>query len=62
MHLSCPAEIPEIPSLDVPAAEDLTAQVSQAPASQIRVTTMADLDRDLVSTLPFSQTVRCHIA
>lgn len=49
-------DIPVIPDLDEVREEDLTQQVAEAPSANVRVTTMADLDRDLESTLPFSQT------
>ena len=50
------ADGPAIPSLDDNKPVDETlGQVAQAPTSAIRVTTIADLDRELVSNIPFSQ-------
>eukprot|EP00041_Stephanoeca_diplocostata_P007405 m.105272 g.105272 ORF g.105272 m.105272 type:complete len:191 (+) comp16862_c0_seq1:168-740(+) len=49
-----------IPSLDDSAHEELTAQVADAPSQQIQVATIADLDKDLLSSMPFTQTVSFH--
>eukprot|EP00055_Hartaetosiga_balthica_P016863 m.108704 g.108704 ORF g.108704 m.108704 type:complete len:154 (+) comp9193_c0_seq4:61-522(+) len=49
-------EIQEIPDLDETKEEeeDITTQIADAPSANIQVATMADLDKELTSTLSFS--------
>eukprot|EP00056_Hartaetosiga_gracilis_P022537 m.31382 g.31382 ORF g.31382 m.31382 type:complete len:151 (-) comp9695_c0_seq6:3023-3475(-) len=48
--------VQDIPDLEQTqeAEEDITAQVADAPSANIQVATMADLDKELTSTLSFS--------
>eukprot|EP00054_Salpingoeca_dolichothecata_P037656 m.11616 g.11616 ORF g.11616 m.11616 type:complete len:114 (+) comp7767_c0_seq2:239-580(+) len=50
--------MPVIPSLDDQREEedDITKKVAEAPEVAIQISTMADLNRDLVTALPFTQT------
>eukprot|EP00038_Savillea_parva_P008014 m.174063 g.174063 ORF g.174063 m.174063 type:complete len:203 (-) comp13780_c0_seq1:222-830(-) len=50
-------DIPRITDLNEKAEEDLTLQVADAPSQQVHMTTIASLDKDLVSTMPLMQTV-----
>ncbi|EGD73159.1 hypothetical protein PTSG_04872 [Salpingoeca rosetta] len=51
-------DIPEIPELQdqVEEEEDITTKVAEAPTANIQMATMADLDKELSSTLSFTQT------
>lgn len=54
-------EIPEIPEIGESGtnnSNDITMQVASAPGVNVQVSTMADLDRDLSSSLPFGRTAR----
>eukprot|EP01147_Barroeca_monosierra_P007957 gene7957-703_t len=51
-------DIPDIPELGDKEEDeaDITTQIAEAPSANIQVATMADLDKELSSTLSFSQT------
>eukprot|EP00730_Choanoeca_flexa_P003328 TRINITY_DN11364_c0_g1_i3.p1 TRINITY_DN11364_c0_g1~~TRINITY_DN11364_c0_g1_i3.p1 ORF type:complete len:161 (+),score=47.29 TRINITY_DN11364_c0_g1_i3:468-950(+) len=50
-------EIPTIPeAAPETAVEDLTAQIAEAPGANIEIATMADLDKDLATSMSFTQT------
>lgn len=50
-------DIPDIPELGDKEEDeaDITTQIAEAPSANIQVATMADLDKELSSTLSFSQ-------
>lgn len=49
-------DAPAIPDLDQAQAGVIASQVADAPATTVQISAIADLDKDLVTTLPFSQT------
>eukprot|EP00045_Choanoeca_perplexa_P006757 m.58483 g.58483 ORF g.58483 m.58483 type:complete len:160 (+) comp13768_c0_seq1:62-541(+) len=50
-------EIPTIPeAVDEAPIDDITTQIAEAPGANIQIATMADLDKDLATSMTFTQT------